>query len=81
MPDDTDNGGTTDDDYRWKWLSTIYVFAYGLAFPAWVFGSTLYGYGLGIDGSLMGIMVLAWLACIVYVVGPETVDAAKSLRD
>jgi len=34
MPGAT-NGGTMDADYRWKWLSTVFVGVYGLGFPVW----------------------------------------------
>lgn len=83
MPDDdtTDDEGTTNQEYRWKWLSTVYVLAYSLGFPAWVFGSSFFDYALNVDGALMGPLVLVWLACVAYVVGPETVKAAKALRE
>lgn len=73
--------GTTNEDYRWKKLSTIIVLGYGLGFPVWVMGSTIAHYSLSLDGTLMSVLVLVWLACIIYAIGPENLKAAKELRD
>jgi hypothetical protein len=72
--------GTTDEDYRASWLSTVFTLAYGLGFPVAVFASAWWGLGLP-PGTLMGVLVLAWLGCVVYIVGPENIRAAKSLRE
>jgi hypothetical protein len=83
MPDadaETTNAGTTDADYRWKWLSTVFVVVYGLGFPAWVAASSIAGYDIAVSGMLMSVLTLGWLGTIVYAVGPENVKAAKSLR-
>lgn len=83
MTDDepeTTNGGTTEQDYRWKWLSTLYVLGYGLGFPAWLLGSALFDYSITLDGTVLGVMVLVWLACVIYVIGPENVKAAQQIR-
>lgn len=80
MSEDTDNGGTTDEDYRWKWLATVFTFFYGLGFPTWVFFRPPLPVVQSVDGALMGLMTLVWLGCVVYIIGPETIKAAKDLR-
>lgn len=78
--EEPDNGGTTDQDYRWKWLATLFTGAYGLGYPAWLAGSTVLEYSISLDGATMGVLTLVWLACVVYIVGPETVKTAQSIR-
>lgn len=80
MGEDTDDGGTTEADYRWKGLSTVMVLAYGLGFPAWLLGSAIFPYAAALDGTVMSVLVLAWLGCWVYAIGPENLEAAKQLR-
>jgi hypothetical protein len=82
MPDNTDttNGGTTDADYRWKWLSTVFVIVHGLGFPVWVTASSIVGYDISVGGPLLSVLALGWLGAVIYAVGPENVKAAKSLR-
>ena len=77
MSDETvdDTAGTTETDYRWRWLSTIWALAYGLGFPAWALSV-----GADIGTGLMSAFVLAWGATVVYVVGPENVRAWRDLR-
>ena len=71
---------TNNEEYRWRWLSTIIVLLYGLGFPLWVMGSTIYSYTIQLDGTLMSVLVLAWIACFVYAIGPENVREAKKIR-
>ena len=75
--DDVDeDGGTTEADYRWKWLSTIYAFAYGLGLPAVIFTR-----GTGDIGAVWtSALLLAWGSTVVYIVGPENVRAWQELR-
>lgn len=72
--------GTTNEDYRWKKLSTIIVLTFGLGFPLWIMGSTIWNYSLSLDGTLMSVLVLVWLACIIYAIGPENLKAAKEIK-
>lgn len=73
MPSD---GGTTDSDYRWRFLSTLWALGYGFGFPA-VLASP---YAFDAPGSVHAALTLAWGATVVYVIGPENVEAWKSLR-
>lgn len=67
--------GTTDSDYRWRWLSSIWALVYGLGFPAWV-GT----HGLETHSVVLAALVLAWGGTVVYIVGPENVKAWHELR-
>jgi hypothetical protein len=74
--DDTDNGAvTTETDYRWRWLSTIWVLVYGLGFPAWALAV-----GVDVGATLLSALILAWGGTVVYVIGPENVRAFRDLR-
>jgi hypothetical protein len=74
--DDVDqDGGTTETDYRWRWLSTIWALAYGLGFPAWVLFA-----GVDVNVAVLGALILAWGGTVVYVIGPENVRAWRELR-
>ena len=75
--DDVDgDGGTTEADYRWRWLSTIYALAYGLGVPAWVLTQGTADIGAVWSSAL----ALAWGSVVVYIVGPENVRAWQELR-
>ena len=75
--DDVDeDGGTTEADYRWKWLSTIYALVYGLGVPAWVLTQGMDDVGAVWSSAL----ALAWGSVVVYIVGPENVRAWQELR-
>ena len=74
--DDVDEGGgTTETDYRWRWLSTIWALAYGLCFPAWALFA-----GADVNVAVLGALILAWGGTVVYVIGPENVRAWRELR-
>lgn len=75
--DDVDDAaGTTQTDYRWRWLSTIYALVYGLGTPAWVLTQRT-----GDVGAVWSSAVaLAWGSVAVYIVGPENVRAWQELR-
>jgi hypothetical protein len=72
---DETTAGTTETDYRWRWLSTIWALAYGLGFPAWALFA-----GGDVGATLLGALVLAWGSTVVYIVGPENVRAWRELR-
>ncbi|CAL92479.1 hypothetical protein BJ1_gp57 [Halorubrum virus BJ1] len=75
--DDVDDGAvTTESDYRWRWLSTIYALAYGLGVPAWV----LYHGTADVGAVWSSALALAWGSVVVYIVGPENVRAWRELR-
>ena len=74
--DDVDETvGTTEADYRWRWLSTIWALAYGLGFPAWALVV-----GVDVGAALLSALILAWGGTVVYVIGPENVRAWQELR-
>jgi len=74
--DDTDNGAvTTETDYRWRWLSTIWVLVYGLGFPVWALAL-----GVDLGAGVLSALILAWGGTVVYVIGPENVRAFRELR-
>jgi len=77
---DATHEGTTDEDYRWRWLATVFTGGYGLGYPlitfTYPFVQAPYP-GAGI----MAPLTLGWLACVVYIVGPENIKVAKSLRE
>ena len=74
--DDVDDGAvTTEADYRWRWLSTIWVFVYGLGFPSWALAV-----GVDVGAALLSALILAWGGTVVYVIGPENVRAWRELR-
>jgi len=75
--DDVDgDGGTTEADYRWRWLSTIWALVYGLGVPAWLLTK-----GMGDVGAIWSpALALAWGSVVVYIVGPENVRAWQELR-
>ncbi|GAA0539694.1 hypothetical protein GCM10008994_13500 [Halorubrum ejinorense] len=74
--DDVDDGAvTTETDYRWRWLSTIWVLVYGLGFPAWALTV-----GTDVGAALLSALILAWGGTVVYVIGPENVRAFRELR-
>jgi hypothetical protein len=73
---DEETAGTTETDYRWKWLSTIYALVYGLGVPAWVLT-----HGTADIGAVWSsALALQWGAVAVYIIGPENVRAWKELR-
>jgi hypothetical protein len=76
MSESESDRGTTDADYRWHYLSTLWSIIYGLGFPAAL------GYGLfeNIPSSAMAALIIAWGGTVVYIVGPENVKAWQSLR-
>ena len=75
--DDVDEtAGTTEADYRWRWLSTIYALVYGLGVPAWVLTQGIDDVGAVWSSAL----ALAWGSVVVYIVGPENVRAWQELR-
>ena len=74
--DDVDDGAvTTETDYRWRWLSTIWVLVYGLGFPTWALSV-----GVDVGAGLLSALILAWGGTVVYVIGPENVRAFRELR-
>ncbi|MFC5278646.1 hypothetical protein ACFPM1_07745 [Halorubrum rubrum] len=73
---DESAAGTTEADYRWRWLSTIYAFAYGLGLPAWILTKGTADIGAVWSSALL----LAWGSTVVYIVGPENVRAWQDLR-
>mgnify|MGYP006934457981 FL=1 len=74
--DDADDGAvTTETDYRWRWLSTIWVLVYGLGFPAWALAL-----GVDLGAGVLSALILAWGGTVVYVIGPENVRAFRELR-
>jgi hypothetical protein len=77
--DESDKAVTTESDYRWKGLSTIFALLYGIGFPAWAVLLPLYGEPYP-PGTLMGVLVLAWGGTVVYIIGPENVKAFKNLK-
>jgi hypothetical protein len=80
--EDPSDGFTTSEEYRSPYLSTAWSIGYGFGFPLWVFTSTLTpAVSIGeVGGVLMGILTLAWLATVAYIVGPETIRQAKKLK-
>lgn len=75
MTTDDETAGTTETDYRWRWLSTLWALVYGVGFPAWV--ATL---GIETHSVVLAALVTAWGATVVYIVGPENVRAWHELR-
>ena len=73
---DETTAGTTEADYRWKWLSTIYAFVYGLGLPAVIFTKGTADIGAVWTSALL----IAWGSTVVYIVGPENVRAWQELR-
>ncbi len=73
--DTTDGTGTTEADYRWRWLSTIWALVYGFGYPA-----VLATVGLDVSEVVMLALVTAWGGTVVYIIGPENVKAWKELR-
>lgn len=71
-----DTAGTTEADYRWRWLSTIYALAYGLGVPAVV----LFKGTADIGAVWSSALALQWGAVAVYIIGPENVRAWQELR-
>lgn len=80
-PQDNEEDGsvTTNEDYRWRWLSTLWAIIFGFGFALWVFASSVFGFEYP-PGTLMGVLTMAWGATVVYVIGPETVEQWKNLR-
>jgi len=72
---DEETAGTTEADYRWRWLSTIWALAYGLGFPVWALVV-----GVDVGAALLSALILAWGGTVVYVIGPENVRAWQELR-
>jgi len=72
---------TDTEDYRARWLSTVMVTMYGLGFPLWVMGSTIFQYLIELDGALMTVLVFVWISCFVYAIGPENVKEAKNIKN
>jgi len=54
---------------------------YGLGFPLWVMGSTIFQYLIELDGALMTVLVFVWISCFVYAIGPENVKEAKNIKN
>ncbi len=59
--DTTDGTGTTEADYRWRWLSTIWALVYGFGYPA-----VLATVGLDVSEVVMLALVTAWGGTVVY---------------
>ena len=76
---DPEQVGTTNEDYRWKGLSTLWCLIYGLGFPFWIALSNFYGWGLP-TWEVMAPLSLAWGGTVVYIIGPENIESWKKLR-
>lgn len=78
---DHHNGsGTTHEDYRWKGLSTVWAILYGLGFPFYLVLTQLPGSDMTLlPGMILTPLFFAWGGTVVYVIGPENVDAWKAL--
>jgi len=76
----SDNGGTTDADYRWQWLATIWALAFGLGFPTWalILRPLLDHYPP--SAPIMASLLLAWGGTVGYIIGPENIKAWRDLR-
>lgn len=72
---DESTAGTTETDYRWRWLSTLWALGYGFGFPAWVLATSV-----DVGAAVLGSLLLAWGSTVVYIVGPENVKAWQELR-
>lgn len=70
-----DSSGTTESDYRWQWLSTIWSVAFGLGFPAVVLAADA-----SVSAPVMASFLLAWGGTVVYIIGPENVKAWRQLK-
>lgn len=71
---------TTDPAWRWKYLSTMFAVIYGLGFPAWVLVVPVVVVAPTVDGAMMGVLTLVWLATAAYILGPDMLVAAQKAR-
>jgi 4-hydroxybenzoate polyprenyltransferase len=71
--------GTTNEDYRWRWLATTWALGYGFGYPAWMAAVAASPIEYP-PGTLQGAFVTAWLATVVYVIGPENIKAVKEMK-
>lgn len=70
---------TTSPRYRWKGLSTIVTIYLVLLYPVFLY-LTLSGQIATPDGTVTGILTLAWLTGIAYAVGPGIMKDVQEIR-
>lgn len=78
---ESDGAGTTNEDYRWKGLSTLWSIVYGLGLPAYLIATQVLSAVEILPGTVLSVLLLAWGATVVYVIGPENVEAWKKLTE
>lgn len=72
--------GTTDEDYRWRWLSTAFCLIYGLGLPSFYLVAAVMRWETP-SAMVASILILVWGGTAVYIIGPENVKAFQKLRD
>lgn len=71
---------TTREDYRHPYLSTVWAIGYGFGFCLFVAAYTLLPDVEGPGGMLMSVFTLAWIGTVTYIIGPESIRAARELK-
>ena len=74
-----DDVGTTDESYRWRYLSTIVVSTVVVGYTALVLGQA-YGLTRPVTGGTWATYSLAFLAAVIYSLGKDIVKDARELR-
>ena len=77
--DSEDEAGTTDEGYRWKYLSTVVTIVVTLGYVALTLTQAL-GIAGEVTGGTWATFSLAFLAVVAYSVGVDTLREAKKAR-
>lgn len=77
-----DNGGTSSQDYRWKWLSTVLAVPLGLSYPALVVsGAATTTVALGaVPQAWWLAYTTGWLVVLAYTYGGDTLSRVADAR-
>jgi len=77
---DEEGVGTTDESYRWRFLSTIVTCVVTVGYTALVVGQ---GYGLvnGVTGGTWTVYSIAFLTVVAYSVGTDTLREVEKVRE
>lgn len=80
VEDETTSGGTLDEDYRWKYLSTCVTLVTVTGYIVLVLGRA-FGYTQSqLTGGTWATFTMAFLAVIAYSIGPSMVEQAAKAK-
>lgn len=80
VEDDASSGGTLDEDYRWKGLSTVVTLVTVVGYVTLVLGHAFGHTETELTGGTWATFTLAFLAVVAYSIGPSMVKQAAKAK-